>query len=314
MAERRRAPDLDPDVAREAELEDSRMPFLEHLRELRVRIRNSVLALVLGFVAAFAFSDDLLALAVRPYARIFRELAATNPALGENALYYNSLIEPMWVYISMSVWAGLFISSPLIFYQLWKFIAPGLYKNERRYGVVFAGMSGVLFVAGAVFCYSFVLEPFYRFSLGLSNANISKISHLLGLDYTVGTPIALKPQQFLEQYLDLVRKLLLGFGLIFELPLLIGFLAQVGMVTHRSLWKFNRWAIVLAFIVGAILTPGTDVYSQLMMSVPIVVLYNVSILIAWAITTRKERAAAELQADEAVADLDDDDDRGDSDA
>ncbi len=135
----------------ESELDDARMPFLEHLRELRVRLRNSVLALIGGFFAAFAFSDEIFALSVRPYTNVYRELAASNPALGESAFYYNSPIEPMWAFISMSLWAGIFVASPVIFYQLWKFIAPGLYKKERRYGMAFAALSGVLFVTGALF-------------------------------------------------------------------------------------------------------------------------------------------------------------------
>ncbi len=155
-----------------------------------------------------------------------------------------------------------------------------------------------------------MLEPFYRFTLGLADANIAKISHFLGVEYTIGNPVALKPQPFMEQYLDLFRKMLLGFGLIFELPLLIMFLSMIGMVTHRSLWRFNRWAILLSFVVGAILTPGTDIFSQCLMAVPMVVLYNFSILIAWIITARKERAERLGYAGAPEPD----DDRGEGDA
>jgi sec-independent protein translocase protein TatC len=191
---------------------------------------------------------------------------------------------------SVALWAGLFIAAPFVFYQLWKFVAPGLYKRERRYGVAFAVCSGVLFLGGALFCYGVVLEPLYRYLLGHADPNLAEVSKGLGIEYSLGEPIPLVPQLFMEEYLGLSRKMMLGFGLVFELPLLIMFLAVAGVVTHRSLWKFNRWAIVLSFVIGAILTPSPDVMSQLLMAGPMIVLYNVSIVIAWVITARRERA------------------------
>src|SRR6185436_2203639 len=201
--------------------------------------------------------------------------------------------EPFWVYMSVAMWAGIFVASPLIFYQLWRFIAPGLYKTERRIGLLFAFFSAVFFISGALFCYQFVLENLYTFLLSYADKN-------------------LQPQIMMGEYFDLTKDMMLAFGAVFELPLLIFFLAMVGLVTHRSLWKFNRWFIVLAFIIGAILTPSPDVISQIMMAVPMIVLYNLSILLAWRVTVKRERADKELRAREAAGDAKERAKRGDA--
>ncbi len=277
--------------APEDELEDSRMPFLEHLRELRIRLRNAVIALLIGFVIAFFFSQELFVLLARPLVAMWQEVSAHNPSLGQPVLYFNSLIEPFWVYLSCALWGGIFISSPVIFHQLWLFIAPGLYRHERRYGVAFAASSAVLFATGAVFCYFLVLPAAYRFFLSYSTHNLSDLQRGLGVEYSIADAIALQPLLGMDAYLSFVKKLLLGFGLVFELPLLILFLALVGAVTHRGLWRFNRWFIVLAFVVAAVLTPGPDVISQVLMALPMVALYNGSILLAYMVGRRREAAA-----------------------
>jgi sec-independent protein translocase protein TatC len=154
-------------------------------------------------------------------------------------------------------------------------------------GIAFAGFSGVFFVAGALFCYYFVLNKMYGFLL----------------DYATKDPENMRtPVLMLQNYLDLTRDMMLAFGAVFELPLLIFFLAMIGMVTHRGLWKFNRWFVVIAFIVGAILTPSPDVVSQIMMATPMIVLYNMSIVVAWWVTRKRERKEGELRAREAAAD------------
>src|SRR5262249_49357835 len=179
-------------------------------------------------------------------------------------------------YMSVAMWAGIFVASPLIFYQLWRFIAPGLYKKERRVGLFFAFFSAVFFICGALFCYYFVLDNLYTFLLSYAEDG-------------------LKPQIMMSEYFDLTKDMMLAFGAVFELPLLIFFLAMVGLVNHRGLWKFNRWFIVLAFIIGAILTPSPDVVSQIMMATPMVILYNMSILLAWRVTINRERKAKAIE-------------------
>jgi sec-independent protein translocase protein TatC len=278
------------------ELEDSRMPFLEHLRELRVRLRNAVIALILGFMIAFFFSQELFVILARPLMAVWQEVAAHNPSVGDPSLYFNSLFEPFWVYLSVSVWGGIFIASPIIFHQLWLFVAPGLYRHERRYGVLFAASSALLFVGGAVFCYQLVLPAAYRFFLDYSTHNLADLQRGMGVEYSMASAVALQPLLGMDAYLDFVKKLLLGFGLVFELPLLILFLTLAGAVTYRGLWKFNRWFVVLSFVVAAILTPGPDMISQVLMALPMIVLYNGSILMAYVIHRRRERAAQALEA------------------
>lgn len=268
-------------------MDERRLPFTEHLRELRVRLRNACIALLAATALTFWWSETLYVLLARPL------IIAWNEAnLGEAQLNFGSLTEPFWVYFKISLYAGIFLASPVIFHQLWAFIAPGLYEKEKRIAVPFAVCSAAAFIGGAAFCYFLVFPAAFRFFLSYSNANLSQLRDALGfVDANLAAPMAVKPTLFMSQYLDLSVKMLLGFGLVFELPLLIFFLSYVGLVTHRGLWRFNKYAIVLSFVIGAILTPGPDIISQLLMAAPMIVLYNLSIIIAWVVTRRRERAA-----------------------
>jgi sec-independent protein translocase protein TatC len=261
--------DAADEPAPDAELEAGRMPFLSHLGELRDRVRNAAIAFVIAVFVCFYFSDVIFEWLKAPLFEVWRAKGISQ----EPQLVFLSLTEPFWVNMSIALWAGIFAASPFIFYQLWKFIAPGLYKRERRMGVSFAVFSALFFVAGALFCRYVVIKTIANYMLGFADAKTA-------------------PMLAMGQYLDLIRDLMLAFGAVFELPLLIYFLALVGMVTHRSLWKFNRWFIVIAFVVGAVLTPTPDVPTQLTMAIPMVLLYNLSIILAWTVTRRREKAAA----------------------
>jgi sec-independent protein translocase protein TatC len=269
--------------------DDTRMPFLEHLRELRDRLRNAIIALLVGTVVAFLFKQELFVRLARPLVAAWERRLAANPDLGQATFNFGDLIEPFWTYFSISIWAGIFIASPFMFHQLWKFVAPGLYSHERRMALPFALFSGLFFIGGAAFCYFLVLPVAFNFFLGYADSNLASMHSSLGLQYDLGQNIALRPTLFMQDYLDLTKKFLLGFGVIFELPLLIFFLSWIGLVTHRSLWRFNRWAIVLSFVIGAILTPGPDIASQLLMAIPMAALYNLSILVAFVVTRRREK-------------------------
>jgi sec-independent protein translocase protein TatC len=301
---------------KEAELEGGRMPFLKHLVELRDRLRNAAIAFVAAFLVCWYFAGEIYAWLQTPLFNIWNTHCNTNMqelwhqafgstlpqslsdvynrfgsgdawsctahglakavSYGAPRLNYFGLTQPFWVDMSIGLWAGIFVASPIIFYQLWKFIAPGLYKKERRTAVAFACFSAVFFVCGALFCFYFTLPPLFRFFLSYNSETVSSV---IGI----------------QEYLDITRDSMLAFGAIFEMPLLIYFLAMVGLVTHRSLWKFSRYFIVLAFIIGAILTPGPDVISQFLMATPMILLYNISILFAWRVTKRREAKKKALE-------------------
>ncbi len=258
--------------AEETELDDGRMPFLEHLRELRVRLRNAAIFFLIGFSGSWFFAEDIYAWLRVPLENAW---AHHSDRLGTDVkMHFGSIVEPFWVYLSVALWAGIFVSSPFIFFQLWKFVAPGLYKKERNTGIWFSVFSAAFFIAGAAFCYFFVLERLFVFLLGYANAKT-------------------EATLFLRDYFDLARNMMLAFGAVFELPVLIYFLAKIGLVTHRGLWKFNRWFVVIAFIVGAVLTPSPDVVTQVMMALPMIVLYNLSIIVAWVVVRNREKSVAE---------------------
>ena len=231
------------------------MPFLSHLVELRDRVRNAAIAFIVAFVVCWIYADQ------RSSTWLKRPLFSVWDVkkLGEPHLVFGKLTEPFWVGMSIALWAGIFAASPFIFYQLWKFIAPGLYKKERDQGRV-------------------------RRVLRRCSSRPARVLLLLRARESLRVPARLRrrarsqPMILMQDYLDLTRDMMLAFGAVFELPLLIYFLAMIGMVTHRGLWKFNRWFIVIAFVVGAILTPSPDVVSQILMASPMIVLYNFSIL------------------------------------
>lgn len=270
------------DTGGEPELEDSRMPFLSHLRELRDRVRNAAIAFVLALGVCFYFAQEIYDWLEAPVLEAWEN----HPKLGPFRMSFATLTEPFWVNVSVALWAAIFVASPVIFHQLWRFIAPGLYKRERKVGMAFAGFSAVFFVSGALFCYYFVLHRIYDFLLEYATKGDSQ--HM--------------PTLMLQGYLDITRDMMLAFGAVFEMPLLIFFLTMIGLVTHRGLWKFNRWFVVIAFVVGAILTPSPDVVSQIMMALPMIVLYNLSIIVAWIVTRRREKADAVLRERERIAD------------
>jgi sec-independent protein translocase protein TatC len=264
-------------AAADQDLESGRMPFFSHLRELRDRVRGASIYFAIAFVGCYFFSKEIYRWLQQPLFSVWHKHTGI---LGPPKMVFSSVTEPFWVYMSVSLWAGIFVASPFIFYQLWRFVAPGLYKRERRLGVVFAMFSAVFFVAGALFCYNFVLRNLYEFLLSYATKD-------------------LQPMLVMKDYLDLTRNMMLAFGAVFELPLLIYFLSVAGLVTPRGLWRFNRWFIVLAFIIGAILTPSPDVVSQIMMAGPMIALYNLSIIAAYFVYRGKKKRLAEELAREA---------------
>jgi sec-independent protein translocase protein TatC len=230
---------------------DEKQPFMSHLEELRKRLIACAISVGVAFVIAYIFSERLFQLLVLPLKRVMPE---------DQQLIFTNLPEMFIAYLKVAFIAGILVAAPFIFYQIWLFVAPGLYQKEKRYLIPFVVFSTILFVGGALFGY-FVVFPFgFKFFMGFTN------------EYVKALPSV-------KQYLSFSIKLLFAFGIVFELPVVIFFLAKMGIVTPAYLRKKRKYAILLAFVFGAILTPP-DVMTQCMMAVPLVLLYEIGIVVA----------------------------------
>ncbi|SCM71168.1 twin-arginine translocase subunit TatC [Desulfovibrio sp. 86] len=243
---------------------DKAMGLMDHLGELRMRIVRCCIAIILGFFACWAVVDPIFNALVNP-------LLAVLPK-GSHAIY-TTLPEGFFTRMYIALVAGIFASSPVIFYQIWSFIAPGLYEEEKKYIIPIAVMSALFFASGGAFCY-FVVFP-YAFSFFVSFAT---------------EDIVAMPK--VSDYLSFVLKLILAFGIIFEMPLFAFFLARMGVITGAMMRKARRYAILGIFVVAAILTPP-DVVSQLLMACPMLVLYEISILVAAAFGRKPKKSEDE---------------------
>ncbi|MEI7893496.1 MAG: twin-arginine translocase subunit TatC [Myxococcales bacterium] len=246
--------------------QDVRMTIWEHLEELRRRLVRGFLTLLLGTMVAWAFRVQILAWLLRPYERAWFERKFPGPP----ELQTLSPADAFVGYMQLSLVAGLVAALPILFYQLWAFISPGLYKREKRLVFPFVFFSTTLFLSGVAFAY-YVAFPF----------TFSYFFSLLGEVSDKGTALTQRPT--LEFYLDFSTRFLLAFGAVFELPLFIAFLVIGGIVTPQQLWRFSRWAVLLAFIVGAFVTPGPEISSQIAVSGALIALYFLSLGIAFVI-------------------------------
>jgi sec-independent protein translocase protein TatC len=263
---------------------DKVMSFTDHLQELRTRLKYALISVVVTMIIAYAFSDVLFVWLAQPL------IAAWHAAdLGTPKLHFANPIEPFFTYIKISLLGGIFLSAPVLFYQLWAFIAPGLYRREKKYAIPFAMVSALFFVGGACFGYFVVFPLGFQFFLGFAQLDMGSMHDVLGgaLSVSMKETFQIQPTLMMSEYLALVWRLLLGFGLIFELPLLIFFLTMAGVVTVGALWRFNRYFIIVAFVISAALTPP-DVVTQVFMAGPLVILYNLSILVAFIVQRKKK--------------------------
>ncbi|HPW16858.1 MAG TPA: twin-arginine translocase subunit TatC [Candidatus Aminicenantes bacterium] len=236
------------------------MTFLEHLEDLRKRLFYSVLALIAGFVPGWIFSKDIYAVLARPVTRYLPE---------GTKLAFTSLTAPFMLYIKVAFLGSIFLMSPFVFLQVWYFVAPGLYQKERKYVVPFVLMTTFFFSLGAVFGYFIVFPWACRFFLAIAS------------DF--------QPVITVDQYFGLALKVLLGIAVVFELPTLVFFLAKMGLVTAGWMVRNFKYAVLVVFIVAAVITPTPDVVTQSIVAVPMLVLYGLSILIALAVGRGKER-------------------------
>ena len=240
------------------------MSFLEHLDELRTRLTVSALALLGGFLVAFAFSGYVFDFIMRP-------LQEALPPGGQ--LVYTEPAEAFLLYLKIAALAGTVLAAPIVMWQLWLFIAPGLYTNEKRYAIPFVLMSSVFFVSGAAFSHYMVFPFAWRFFASF------------GSDYVEFMPR-------IAPAFSLYAKMALAMGAGFQMPTLVLFLARMGVVTAGFLVRQIKYAILVIFILAAVLTPGPDVVSQLLMAGPMVLLYALSILIAWAFGRKRREGPA----------------------
>jgi len=256
-------------------LENSKLPLTEHLSELRKRILISLAFLLIAFIVIFNYSEDLFNILSFPL-RSEIKLDLTNPYIHiiekkSVSLVFLAPAEAFWMHMKVSFVASFIFALPIIFYQVWKFISPGLLANEKRYLIPFLLSSTALFLAGSLFCFVIVLPFAMTFLLG----------------YKIGT---LTPMISVGSYIDFCLKFILAFGAIFELPLVIIFLTKFGIVSPRSLAKNRKYAILVSFIVAAVLTPTPDAFNQCLMAVPIIVLYEIGILLSMLIHRKKSNA------------------------
>jgi sec-independent protein translocase protein TatC len=241
--------------------DDKKQSFLSHLEELRERLIKSFIAVGVGCVIGYIFKEELFNILLLPLKDLLPE--------GER-LIFTGLPEMFFTYLKTAFIAGILLASPVVFYQIWMFIAPGLYQHEKRYIIPFIFFSTILFVGGALFGYFIVFPMGFKFFLGYSN------------EYLQALPSV-------KKYFSLSYKLLLAFGVVFQLPLLIYFMSKMGLVTVDFLRKRRPFAVLMAFIIGAILTPP-DIISQIMMAIPLIVLYEIGIIVS-VIGSRKKSAA-----------------------
>ena len=241
-----------------------RMSFLEHLDELRRRIIYAVVSLLIGFVIAFAFVGYLFDFVMRPMQEMLPE--------GQTLIYTNPP-EAFVLNIKLALIAGLVIASPAILFQVWRFIAPGLYVNEKRWAIPFVVLSTVCFVVGVAFAH-YVVFPFAWLFFGQFGQNTDIITFMPRIEPTFA----------------MYMRLLLGFGAVFEMPTLVLFLARMGLLTPGFMWRNFKFFVLLAAIGAAIITPP-DVISQLAMLGPLILLYFISIGLAWMFGKRQPKIA-----------------------
>lgn len=251
-------------------METEKMPLTEHLGDLRKRITISLIALLTAFVFTFNYSEEIFKFIMFPL-RYTLSFSMKNPFISiipqeklsqTMKLVFLAPAEAFWMSMKVSFVAGLVLALPVIFHQLWKFISPGLLPKEKKYVFPFIISATALFIAGAAFCFFIVLP----FAMGFL------------VTYNVGD--VLMPMLSVGQYVDFCLKFILAFGAVFELPIVIIFLTRMGIVTTKTLAKNRKYAVLIAFILAAILTPTPDMFNQTLMSIPMIVLYEVGILVS----------------------------------
>ena len=232
-------------------MDEKKLPLSAHLQELRKRLILSFIAIGIGFGVCYSFSQTLFDVLAAPLLKVM-------PA--GSSLVFTSVAEAFFTYMKVGFIGGLILASPYVLYQVWAFVAPGLYRHEKKYIVPFVFLGSFFFTLGIVFAYFVVLPVGYKFFLGYATDFI-------------------KPLPSIKEYLSFSIKFLLAFGLVFEFPVVLLILAKIGVIDGRTMARHRRYAILLIFIFAAVMTPP-DLISQLLMALPLMALYELSILLA----------------------------------
>jgi sec-independent protein translocase protein TatC len=256
--------------------EELQMTFWEHLDELRGRILKALLAFAVGAGCAWYLREDVLIWLTTPFVNAWgQSIAGKRPSL-----HFPAPASLFIAYLRLSVLSGFVFALPVIFYQIWAFVAPGLYARERRFAMPFVIASTLLFLGGGYFGWKVAFPVAFKYLLDFS-----------GSIHNASIAIDIEPTVMIGDYIDFISRMLLAFGAVFELPVLVFFLAVAGIVDHTHLIKFSRYFVVLAFFISAVITPP-DIMSQFLLAVPLCLLYILSIGIAW-LMGRKKAAPAE---------------------
>jgi len=230
---------------------DEKLAFTNHLEELRKRLIICACAVGLGFLVSYFFSEQIFAVLVMPLKEVLPP---------DSLLIFTALPEAFFAYLKLAFFTGIFLASPVLLWEIWCFVAPGLYDQEKKYVYPFVIFSTLFFVAGVSFGYFVVFPIAFKFFMGYSSELI-------------------KPLPSVKEYLSFACKMLLAFGIVFELPLFVLFLAKIGIVNEKMLRTQRKYAILGIFITAALITPP-DVVSQILMALPLIILYEISIFVA----------------------------------
>jgi sec-independent protein translocase protein TatC len=257
-------PAPDPDE----KLDGKQMSFLEHLEELRQRLLRSVIALAVGFGICFYFAKNFYDVLARPMTRTLHQLGRSTD------LFYTNPVDPFNLFMKLGLVGGVFLASPFILYQLWLFISPGLYRNEKKYVWPFVGLTSSLFILGGWFAWALAFPAALKFLVSYGNQF---------------TPIVT-----INEYWDLAMSIIVAVGLVFELPVVLLLLSIFGIVTPRFLWRQMRYAVLITAVVAAAIVPTNDMASIFIVWIPLVGLYVLSIGLSWLVQLKKRPKKAEI--------------------
>ncbi len=245
--------------------QEVRLSFLDHLRELRKRLGRALLGVAAGMLAVGWFVEPIFHQLMQPVLDSLPEK--------QRALHYTSYVEPLMVYLKVALYGGIFAAVPWVLYQLWQFIAPGLYKREKKVVIPFLVSGTLLFYGGAGFCYRIIMPAAFPAMAAIAN------------------DASLSPVLTMSEQLSLVLAMLLGFGVVFELPVVIAFLSMIGVVHWQTLAKYRRVAVIVNVAVAAIITPTGDPLNLALMAVPMVLFYEIGIVLARILGKKRPEAA-----------------------